>query len=135
MTRYGNPDLKIEFDNSSDALQDMSQYVMDTPPSFDREAILEDITASGDSDEAHAKVGLNKVNTLDLGGAFDDTAATGPDVIFNAIGDTRTLKITWGGTKTSEVECIIKNYVRNAVRGELTKFVVTLQPTGAVTEA
>lgn len=135
MTRYGNPDLKVEFDNSSDALQDMSQYVMDTPPSFDREAITEDITASGDADEAHAKVGLNKVNTLDLGGAFDDQAATGPDAIFNAIGDTRTLKITWGGTKTSQVECIIKNYVRNAIRGELTKFVVTLQPTGAVTEA
>ncbi len=135
MTRYGYPDLKIEFDNSSDALQDMSQYVMDTPPSFDREAILEEITAAGDADEAHAKVGLNKVNTLDLGGAFDDQASTGPDVIFNAIGDTRTLKITWGGTKMSSVECVIKNYVRNAARGELTKFVVTLQPTGAVTEA
>lgn len=135
MTRYGYPDLKIEFDNSSDALQDMSQYVMDTPPSFDREAILEEITAAGDNDEAHAKVGLSKVNTIELGGAFDDTAATGPDVIFNAIGDTRTLKVTWGSTKTSQVECVIKNYVRNAVRGELTKFTVTLQPTGAVTEA
>ena len=135
MTRYGYPDLKIEFDNSSDALQDMSKYVMDTPPSFDREAILEEITAAGDNDEAHAKVGLKKVNPLDLGGAFDDFAATGPDVIFNAIGDLRSLKITWGSTKTSSVECLIKNYVRNAVRGELTKFVVTLQPTGAVTEA
>ena len=113
----------------------MAQYVMDTPPSFDREAILEEITAAGDNDEAHAKVGLNKVNTLDLGGAFDDQASTGPDVIFNSIGDTRTLKITWGSSKTSQVECIIKNYVRNAVRGELTKYTVTLQPTGAVTEA
>ncbi len=135
MTRYGYPDLKVEFDNDADALQDMSQYVMDTPPSFNREAIIEEVTPAGAADEAHAKVGLNKVNTLYLGGAFDDQASTGPDVIFNAIGDTRTLKITWGSTKTSQVECIIKNYVRNAVRGELTKFVVTLQPTGAVTEA
>ena len=135
MTRYGYPDLKIEFDNSSDALQDMSQYIMDTPPSFDREAIIEEITAVGDNDEAHAKVGLNKVNTIDMGGAFDDQATTGPDAIFNALGDTRTLKITWGGSKTSSVECIIKNYVREAVRGALTLFEVTLQPTGAVTEA
>ncbi len=134
MTRYGYPDLKVEFDNSGGALQDMSAFIMDTPPSFDREAILEEITAAGDADEAHAKVGLNKVNTLDLGGAFDDQATTGPDDIFNAIGDTRSLKITWGGTKTSEVECLIKNYVRKAVRGALTLFTVTLQPTGAVTE-
>ncbi len=135
MTRYGFPALKVEFDNSSDALQDMSQYIMDTPPSWDREALIEEITAAGDSDEAHAKVGLNKVAPITMGGAFDDQATTGPDAIFNAIGDTRSLKVTWGGTKTSEVETIITNYVRSAARGELTKFVVTLQPTGAVTEA
>lgn len=135
MTRYGYPDVKIEFDNSSDALQDMSQYIMDTPPSFDREALIEEITAAGDADEAHAKVGLNKVAPITMGGAFDDQATTGPDAIFNAIGDTRTLKVTWGGSKTSSVETIITNYVRNASRGELTKFTVTVQPTGAVTEA
>ena len=134
MARRGFPDLKIEFDNSSNALQDMSAFIMDTPPSFDREAILEEITAAGDADEAHAKVGLNKVNPITMGGAFDDTATTGPDAIFNAIGDTRTLKVTWGGTKTSQVETIITNYVRTPARGELTKFTVTLQPTGAVTE-
>ncbi len=135
MARYGYPDLKIEFDNSSDALQDMSQYIMDAPPSFDREQILEEITAAGDNDEAHAKVGLTKVAPITMGGAYDDAASTGPDVIFNAIGDTRTLKITWGSSKTSSVECIIQNYVRTPARGELTKFEVTLQPTGAVTEA
>ncbi|KKL77809.1 hypothetical protein LCGC14_2031160 [marine sediment metagenome] len=134
MVRYGYPDLKVEFDDAAAALIDMSQYIMDTPPSFDREQIIEEITAAGDSDEAHAKVGLTKVAPITMGGAFDDTATTGPDVIFNSIGDTRTLKITWGSTKTSEVECIITNYVRTPARGELTKFTVTLQPTGAVTE-
>ena len=113
----------------------MSQYIMDTPPSFDREEIIEEITAAGDNDEAHAKVGLTKVAPITMGGAYDDTVTTGPDVIFNAIGDTRTLKLTWGGSKTSSVETIITNYVRTPGRGDLTKFTVTVQPTGAVTEA
>ena len=136
MARYGYGALKIEFDNASDALQDMSQYIMDTPPSFEREALIEEITAAGDSDEAHAAVGVSKVAPITMGGAYDDTVTTGPDVIFNAIGNTttRTLKVTWGSTKTSSVECIITNYVRTPGRGELTKFTVTLQPTGAVTE-
>lgn len=135
MTRYGYPDLVINFDNSGGTPVDMSAYIMDTPPSFDREAIIEEITAAGDNDEAHAKVGLDKVNPITLGGAYDDTAVSGPDVIFNSIGDTRTLAVTWGSTKISTVECIIVNYTRIAARGELTKFTVTLQPTGDVTEA
>ena len=136
MARYGYPDLKIEFDNAAASLTDMSAYIMDTPPSFDREAILEEITAAGDNDEAHAPVGLSKVAPITMGGAYDDTAATGPDVIFNAIGNTttRTLTVTWGSTKTSSVECIIQNYRRIPSRGGLTKFEVVLQPTGAVTE-
>jgi len=56
-------------------------------------------------------------------------------VIFNAIGATRTLKVTWGGTKTTSAEAIIVSYERIAKVKESTKYTVTLKPTGAITEA
>ncbi len=55
-------------------------------------------------------------------------------MIFNALGATRTLKITWGSTKTTSVETIIVGYDRIAQVGKLTEYEVTLRPTGAVTE-
>ena len=75
------------------------------------------------------------VDDIELTGFYDDTATTGPDAVFNAPGETRTLKITWGGTKTSSVETIIAGYQRQAAVKESTKYTVTLKPTGAVTEA
>jgi hypothetical protein len=134
MTRYGFGDLKIEFDDSGGVLRDMSQYVMSIN-GMDKEAILEEITAAGDDFEQYAS-GMTRVNVITITGLYDDTASTGPDVVFNAVGNatTRTLKFTWGGTKTTSVECIIKKYSRKPSRGELTKFEVELQPTGVVTE-
>ena len=135
MAKYGFGDLKIEFDNASDSLVDMSAYIT-TINGFSIEAVMQEITAAGNADEAWAAVGVNKVSPVTLGGFYDDQATTGPDAIFNAIGNTtsRTLKFTWGGTKTSSVENVIKRYDRKPTRGELIAFEVELQPTGAVTE-
>jgi len=135
MPRYGFPDLKVEFDNAAAALVDMSAYVW-TINGMSKEAILQEVTAAGDDDAAWAKVGLNKVDPITITGPYDDTASTGPDVIFNAIGNavTRTLKLTYGSTKTTSVECIIRKYERKPSRGELHTYSVELQPTGAVTE-
>ena len=98
------------------------------------EAILQEVTAAGDADEAHAKVGLSRMAEISFGGPYDDTVSTGPDAVFKGIGDTRTVKYTWGGTKTTQVEAIIKRYRRVASKGTLTAFEAVLQPTGAVTE-
>ena len=135
MARAGFGDLKIEFDNAAASLVDMSTYIT-TVNGMEREALLQELTAAGDDDERWGIVGVNKVAPITLSGFFDDTASTGPDVIFNAIGNatTRTIKFTWGGTKTSSVETIIRKYMRKPTRGELTGFEVELQPTGIVTE-
>lgn len=131
--RYGFPDLKVEFDNGSDALQDMSTYV-DTIGGQSKEKVLEEITAAGDADERWASVGLNRHGEITMGGKYDDTAATGPEVIFNSPGDTRTLKFTYGGTKTFEIECIIRTFSVGMSQGALTTYEVVLRPTGAATE-
>ena len=136
MATYGYADLKIEFDNAAAGVVDMSAYI--TSVNGDEiEAILEEITAAGDDFARWATTAFKRMAEVTLGGPFDDTASTGPDVIFNAIGNTttRTLKFTYGGTKTLTVETIIKAYRVNMAPAELSKFEVVLQPTGTFTLA
>ena len=140
MAKFGFDDLTVEFDNSSGALQNMSQYV-DEVGGLDVEATLVESHTAGDSWAEMLFAGLKKASEVTLSGFYDDTATTGPNAIFNDIGceatasGTRTLKLTWGSTKTSSVETIIKNYRRRPAKGNLTRFEVALVPTGAVTEA
>lgn len=137
MAKYTGADLIVEFDNSSGAsLQNMTQYVTDIN-GINIEAVLEETHTFGDAWVEALFAGLKKVGDITISGFYDDAATTGPDVIFNAIGNTvlRRLKITWGSTKTSTVSTIIKSYNRTPSRGAITKFSVTLTATGAVTEA
>jgi hypothetical protein len=139
VAKYGSNSVTIEFDNSGGTLQNMTQYVT-AINSVDIEAVLEESHSFGDSWFESLATGLRKMGDVTLSGFYDDTASTGPDAIFGAVVDapataTRTLKVTWGGTKTTTVETLIMKYSRKAVRNEVTKFEVTLRPTGAVTEA
>ena len=78
---------------------------------------------------------------VELGGVSDDTASTSPDALFaNRVPEgpsvtTRTLKFTWGGSKTTEVETVLVGYRRSVDKQGLTNWSARLQPTGAVTEA
>lgn len=139
MAKYGSPDLVIQFDNSSGVLQAMTQYITEINE-VSVEGLLEESHSFGDSWFEHLPVGLRRMDPVTLSGWYDDAATTGPDAIFNAPAATttvatRTLTITWGGTKTTSVECYIRKYTRGATRNGLTRFSVELQPTGAVTEA
>lgn len=135
MAKYGSDVIVVEFDNAGGTLVNMSQHVLEIN-GIDVEAVTEESHSFGDAWLEELATGLKKVAPLTLKGIYDDTATTGPDAMFNAIGNTttRTIKITLGGTKTVSVETIIKNYRRVPSRGELTKYEVVLRPTGAVTE-
>lgn len=134
MSKYGSDDTRIDVDNSSGTLQNMTAYITEIN-GFAVEAVLEESTPFGVAWEESLYSGVKMVGDIEITGFYDDTASTGPDVIFNALGDTRTVKITWGSTKTSSVEGIIKKYERIAKVKETTKYKVTFKPTGAVTEA
>lgn len=134
MAKYGSDDIVITFDEVGDSPTNMSAYGI-TINGWDREAIVEEITRFGNADAVFAAVGLNKASPIEIGGKYDDTGSVGPDAVFNLIGTTKTLKITWGGSKTTEVETIITHYKRIPSIGKLTEFVCTVQPTGAHTEA
>ena len=134
MAKYGSDDLKVEVDNSGGTLVDVTAHVTEIN-GYSVQAVLEESTPFGVAWEESIFSGVKLVDDVELTGFYDDTATTGPDAIFNDLGATRTLKLTWGGSKTSSVEAIIAQYDRNPAVKESTKYTVTLKPTGAVTEA
>lgn len=95
----------------------------------------------GASWDVHKGIGVGKMPVVELGGVYDDTASTSPDALFaNRVPEgpsatERTLKFTWGGSKTTSVETILIGYRRSVDKAGLTKWSARLQPSGAVTEA
>lgn len=132
MAKYGSPDLKIEVDNAGGTLVDLSAYI-DDDIKFDVEAMMEELLAYSATWPTQVAVGVKKASDINLGGMFDDTATTGPHVILNAVGATRSVKITWGGSNTSNFEAVIKTYSIKGSKGGMTRYEAVLTPTGAVT--
>ena len=135
MAKYGPDDLSISVDDSGGSAQVMDAYI-DEQSDAVIEAILEESHTFGDSWVEHLFSGLKRMSEITFSGFYDDTGSTGPDAIFVGIGAvTRTVTITWGGSKTTSFEAIIKTYTRTANRNGSTRFSATLVPTGTVTEA
>lgn len=135
-------EVSIKFDDSGGVLRDVTQFIL-TINGVSVEQLLEEKHSFGDSWEETLPIGIGKVAPVDLGGLYDDTATSGPDVLFAiATPDTpatatRTLTIQWkttGGTKSVSAECYRQKYVRSPDRNNLTKFTATVQPTGTTTE-
>ncbi len=134
MATYGQSDFAISVDNSGGTPVAMTAYVM-TVNAINVETLTEESDAFGDSWIENVATGVKRWPAFTIGGIYDDTATTGPDAIFNSPGDTRTVTITWGGSKTTSAECIIRRYTRTPTRGQKTKYEVEFLPTGTVTEA
>lgn len=139
MAKYGPASIVVNYDDSGGTPQDMTQYVLEIN-GVAVENILEEVHSFGDSWEEHLPIGVARMTPVELSGLFDDTASTGPDAVFGGqapatpASTTRTLKFTWGGTKTTEVETHLISYERSADRNGLTRYTARLQPTGTVTE-
>ena len=102
MASYGSPSVKIEFDNAGGTLVDMSAYCV-KDFSINRKANTIDSTPYGATWAQHIASGMKAMEPINFPIVYDDTATTGPEVIFYnagaALGSTRTLKITYGGTQ------------------------------------
>jgi len=139
MAKYGSNSLAVSFDNSGGSPVVMTNYIR-TIGDVDVKAMMQESTAFGDAWMEKLATGMREAGSVTIGGYFDDTATTGPDAIFNDVADgpsdsSRTLLITWGGSKTTSAETWISSYKRIAKVGELTAYEVTLEYTGTVTEA
>ncbi len=139
MGTYNWSNVKIEIDKADGSLIDISQYVT-AINGFKRNAPTVELTPANQANAKHIFGGLLSCDEVQLTGVFDDTATSGPDAVFIDLGciatagGTRTLKLTQGGTKYSQVEVIITGYDRNPQKGQPTMYTASVQPTGAVTE-
>ena len=136
MAKYGSPDLKIEVDNAGGTLVDMSAYI-ETVNEVSVEALLQESHTFGDEWVEHLYTGVKQGAPVTFEGFYDDTATTGPDAIFNALGSSREVKITYDGATAAKYtlfNSIITNYKRLPSRGELHRYSVTFTPTGEIAE-
>jgi len=129
MAKYSSKDLDLTIDTTS-----MKAYIIDDV-TLGIEVGTAEATAFGDTWESHISTGVSRGDPFTVGGYYDDTAATGPDAKLNALGTTVAVVITWGGTKTSTFNAIVKRYERVAKVKDMTRYVATLLPTGEVEEA
>ncbi len=90
--------------------------------------------AFGQAWEHFNPTGVGKMDAMTLTGFWDDTAATGPHVVFltpddGPQDDTRTLVIVFGNSKTLTVETRLVSYAVLGKAGQLTEFEAVIQPT------
>lgn len=141
MANYGQPNVIISIGSASGAaagaLKDISQYV-DTFNGVNIEAILQQSDAFGDSWVEQLYTGVRRINPVTLEGFYNDVAASGPHALMGQtsdLGADRLFEVDFGSSDIVQCRMIITNYNRMPRRGELTRFSVTLTPTGAVTTA
>ncbi len=139
MANYGSNSLTFKIDLAdAGSLVNISNFVRSIN-GFEVERLLTESTAFGDSWVEHLQTGLRRGNDIEIGGFYDDTAAaSGPEglnigAVTHAV--TRTVEITWGGSKTSTFEVWIQKYARTPSVGNLTEWRAVLRPSGTVTEA
>lgn len=133
MANYNSSNVVVEFDNSGGTPVTMTAYVREIS-TVDVNIILQESHSFGDEWVEFLSTGIKKMEPVTLRGFYDDTVTTGQNAIFNALGNTRTLKITYGSTKYTQVETIIQSYRRMPSLNGNTMYEVVLQPTGSVTE-
>ena len=131
--------IKVEYDNLGGTPVDISQFVLSINE-ISVESAFEEVHSFGDQWEEWLPVGIGKSAQIELGGLYDDSGG-GPDDVFAdrvpevpGVTTTRTLTITWVGSKTTSFETYLVAYKRTPDRSALTKWSATLQPTGAFTE-
>ncbi len=137
MPNFGQPDLKIfvsTASNSNATVREISNYV-DTFNGVALEALTQQSDAFGDSWVENLYVGVKKMDDMTMEGFYEDTAASSPHAIFGDmahLGNERNFEINHGASDLVNGKCLIAKYERLPKRGELTRFRVTLRPTGAI---
>jgi hypothetical protein len=127
-TYYGSKDVTINY-----ASTDITPYV-DPQTTIEREAILKSTTPFGVVWPTWADTGSKRLAPLTFGGVERFETSTGCRVKFPE-GTSGSLVVTYGGTKTTTVTCIVQKFKTVLATETLHVFEITLQPTGTVTEA
>jgi len=140
MARMGSDVHAVLITSSSatGAYHDISAYVTEIS-GLTIEALLQEGTAFSDAWPRQFYTGIRQAADITITGFYDDVAASGPHALFGGLtqlGSERVMKLKFGTTNEyPKFDCLIKSYMRDATRRELTKYTLVVTPTGAVTNA
>jgi len=141
MAKYSSPSIDFQIDSADGGSLTSAGVFVDYITKIGDVNItrpLIESTPFGASTAEYLLSVFKKYEPFTIEGYYDDTATTGPDAVLN-IGkythsQTRSIKLTIGGTKTIEGEVWITEYKRTFTVGEYHGYTATLQPSGAMTE-
>ena len=100
----------------------------------ERKALLQEFTPAGVAWKQWLDTGFREMAPFTLTGVEDFTAVTGSRAKV-AEGTSGAWIVTYGGTKTTTVTCLVTSYKSTIASEKLHLFHVTFQPTGSVVEA
>lgn len=135
--KHGSSEITVSYDSSpGGSPQVITSYVL-TMGGVKLTSNMQVSTAFGDTIEKKLPTGVSKIDPITIHGFWDDTATTGPHVVFLAPdtspqASTRTLAIVFGNSKTWTSEGYLESYEVLGKAGNLTEFNATLiQNSGA----
>ena len=103
----------------------MEPYITGTID-IEKVAPTEDTTPIGATVAKESFTGVTQLSDVSADGPYDDTATTGPDAIFGAVGTTATVIVGYVGgqspTKKTTMTLGFKSYKRTIAKGALTHF-------------
>lgn len=139
MAMYGSGSVVIGYDDApGGTLRTITPYVREIG-GVKVEALMARTESFGDLWEEYTPTGMKKVPALSIKGFFDDTATTGPHVVFKDPDDgptdaLRSLSVNFGGaTATGETRLV--SYEVLGKNGNLTEYEAMVQVSGALTWA
>lgn len=128
-----NGNLTVEIDDSGGTLRDISAHVTEVGD-FGKEVAEVDDTVISDTAESII-TGIERSQSLTIGGFVDDTASTGSDTVLSGIvGSIGTVKITAkSSVRSFQAEMLCTSYKIMFSIGDYSRFQATFRQDGAVT--
>lgn len=135
MAKYGSASASISIMDHGGTLRNITQYVL-TIGGLKITQITEENSPFGMANEQNMPVGKQKFGPVTIAGNFDDTATTGPHVVFSTLEATptataRQLVISPNGTNNLTVNVFATDYELVLTDGKLTGYSATVQQAGA----
>lgn len=135
--KHGSSEITISYDDGPGGTpRTITSYVL-TMGGVKLTSVMQPSTAYGDSVMKKLPTGMTEIPPITIHGFWDDTATTGPHVVFLAPdtspqASTRTLAIVFGNSKTWTSEGYLESYEVLGKTSNLTEFeAVLIQNSGA----
>ena len=139
MAKYkvaGISEVKVSDPTTTATLRNMTQYI-DTVSALGKDLADLDVTSFADAAERFI-AGIEQSQTFTINGFFEDTATTGPDIVFSPVnGSIGTVQFFPAGTVTGRrlfsMQAFVSSYkVTAAVKGRV-EYVVVYKQDGSMT--